>query len=220
MKNEIVPAQRQPVLFVSWKSPLQAIGEDDGLRQSLRRVGETLSAVDAVVIFTTHVPQRDVNRGALIVNGAARPSLIRDFIGYPEELYSLTYPAFGHPDLAVRVAGRLISAGIGVRLDSERGWEHRVWMPLRELFPKANVPILEIGAALGDGVEMLLQAGAALSFLRERGILLMAVGGGVTDESFDPLLFAVGAVGPDDRVVQIHDGVTFAGTESSLALVA
>jgi 4,5-DOPA dioxygenase extradiol len=173
-----------------------------------------------VVVLTTHVPQRDQNRAALVVNGAARPSSIYDFIGYPEELYSLTYPASGYPDLAARIAGRLISAGIGVRLDSERGWEHRVWMPLRELFPKANVPIVEISASLEDGVETLLRAGEALSFLRERGILLMAVGGGVTDERFDPLFFTVGAVGSDDRVVQIHDDITVGGTERSLALVA
>jgi 4,5-DOPA dioxygenase extradiol len=213
-------AQRQPVLFVSWSSPLLAIRENDGLRRSLRAFGKSLTGIDAVVLLTTHAPSRDGNRAALVVNGAARPSSIYDFIGYPEELYSLTYGASGYPDLATRIAGRLISAGIRVRLDSERGWDHRVWMPLREIFPDASIPIVEISASVKDGVETLLRAGEALSFLRERGILLMAVGGGVTDERFDPLFFTIGAVGSDDRVVQIHDDVTVGGTEGSLELVA
>ena len=211
---------RQPVLFVSWTSPAEATGTDDGSTQRLRAFGESLNSVDAVVVASTHVPRSDADRPAFIVNGTARPSLIHDSADAPENRESMRYPAYGYPDLAMRIAGRLISAGIGVRLDSERAWEHQVWMPLREVFPKGDVPVVEISAAADLASETLLRAGEALSFLRERGILLMAVSDGATGGGSDPIFFTVGAVGSGDRVLQLHPNITVGGSETSLARVA
>ena len=212
--------ERLPLLFVSWKSPLEAIDADSSLKQKLRSFGDSLRGVEAAVIVSSHVPANDDNPASLVVNGRARPPLIYDFEAVPDELYALQYAGFGYPDLASRVSRQLISAGIPVRLDSERGWEHRVWMPLRELFPRGNVPVVEIGVALESGPETLFRAGEALSFLRDRGVLLMASAGATVPEELDPLCFIAGAARAGDRMTMIHDHILLGGSLDSLRLAA
>jgi 4,5-DOPA dioxygenase extradiol len=199
---------------------LDALDANSSLKQKLRDFGDSLRDVDAVVVVSSHVPANGLNPTGLVVNAGARPPLIYDFESVPEELYALQYPGFGLPDLASRVSRQFISAGIPVRLDSERGWEHLVWMPLREIFPRGNVPVVEIGVALESAPETLFRAGETLSFLRDRGVLLMATAGTTVPEEIDPLFFIAGAARSGDRMTMIHDDILLGGTLESLRLAA
>jgi 4,5-DOPA dioxygenase extradiol len=110
------------------------------------------------------------------VTSAARPRLLFDFSGFPEALYQIRWPAPGAPDVAARAAAVLEAAGFRARLDPQRGLDHGAWVPLRILFPDADVPVVQ--AALPQlPPEGLVRFGAALAPLRGEGVLLVASGG-------------------------------------------
>ena len=114
------------------------------------------------------------------VNTAAHPPLIYDFYGFPPALYDLRYPAPGAPDLAREVAGAFAEAGLDPVLDAQRGWDHGVWVPLRLLFPAADVPIVAVSLPAPRTPALLLAMGAALRPLRERGYCSSAAGASST----------------------------------------
>jgi len=111
------------------------------------------------------------------VNAAPHPPLIYDFYGFPPALYDLRYPAPGAPDLAHEVAGAFAEAGLDPVLDAQRGWDHGVWVPLRLLFPLADVPVVAVSLPAPRTPALLLAMGAALLPLRRRGVLLLGSGG-------------------------------------------
>ena len=69
---------------------------------------------------------------------------MHDFAGFPEELYALRYPAPGAPELAQRIKQQLGDAGFAAGIDASRGLDHGAWVPLRTLFPAADIPVLQL----------------------------------------------------------------------------
>ncbi len=78
------------------------------------------------------------------VTSNTQPPLLYDFYGFPEESYKIQYDAPGAPQLAQRIAGLLKSAGLSCDFDSKRGWDHGVFVPLKLLYPAADIPIVEM----------------------------------------------------------------------------
>jgi 4,5-DOPA dioxygenase extradiol len=111
------------------------------------------------------------------VGASARPATIHDFGGFPAELYRLEYPAPGDPALAGEVAGLLEGAGIAAVLDPERGLDHGAWVPLRFLYPAADVPIVPVSLPRPRDGGLALRIGRALTPLADRGVLLLGSGG-------------------------------------------
>jgi aromatic ring-opening dioxygenase catalytic subunit (LigB family) len=110
------------------------------------------------------------------VTSAAQPSLIYDYHGFPPHTYELSYPAPGSPALAGQVMQLLGRAGIGSAADPERGFDHGVFIPLKLIFPDANIPVVQL--SLRSDLDPLahLQAGRALAPLREQGVLILGSG--------------------------------------------
>jgi 4,5-DOPA dioxygenase extradiol len=156
-----------PVVFVSHGSPMTALQEDD-YAEALRSAGRRLPRPRAIVVVSAHWESGPPLR----VTGAARPDLVYDFSGFPDELHRLTYPAPGEPDLARRIASRL-----SARVDEGRGLDHGVWVPLRRLFPAADLPVVAVSIGRRTPPAEHLATGEALGFLREEGVLLVGSGG-------------------------------------------
>lgn len=163
---------RLPALFLAHGSPAIAL-EQDAYTRTLERLGRELPRPRAVAIVSAHWEAP----GPVRVNAVARPAPIYDFGGFPQELYRLTYPAPGDPALAAEIARLLTDAGVSATLERSRGWDHGVWIPLRLLYPEADVPIVQISLPVPRGPEELLAAGAALAPLREQEALLVGSGG-------------------------------------------
>src|SRR5690606_18957619 len=101
--------------------------------------------------------------------GHPKPELIYDYYGFPPHTYELRYPAPGEPALAQQVAQLLSQAGQPAGVDSQRGFDHGVFIPLKLMFPDASVPVIQLSLLQSLEPMAHLQAGAALNPLRDDG---------------------------------------------------
>jgi 4,5-DOPA dioxygenase extradiol len=115
--------------------------------------------------------------GVTRVTSNPKPSLIYDFMGFPGWLYEVAYPCPGDRAIAQTVAVLLERAGIGARLDPDRGLDHGVWVPLSLAFPEATVPVVQVSLPLPSTPELLFTMGRALAPLRSEHVLLIGTGG-------------------------------------------
>lgn len=161
-----------PALFVSHGAPTAAL-DDDAYTRALGAWARGRPRPRAIVVVSAHAEAR----GPVRVNASAQPALIYDFYGFPPALYALRYPAPGAPDLAREVASAFDDAGLDPIVDAQRGWDHGVWVPLRLLYPAADVPVVEVSLPVPRTPDMLVAMGRALAPLREKGVLLFGSGG-------------------------------------------
>jgi 4,5-DOPA dioxygenase extradiol len=169
---------REPALFISHGSPLTVVTEDE-YANALRTAGRHLVAVrkpTAVVVVSAHGLTPD---GEVEVTADPKPRLIYDFGGFPDELYNISYPCPGKPDLAEEIAGRLGDAQLRATLLPRAGIDHGVWVPLVRLLPKADVPVVQVSMPFPSSPRTIFDMGRALAPLRDRGVLLIGSGGAV-----------------------------------------
>jgi 4,5-DOPA dioxygenase extradiol len=133
------------------------------------RWGASLGKPRAVLVVSAHWEEGPASLGP------TRPTdLIYDFYGFPDELYALRYDAPLAPWMADRVETLLASHG-GSQREEERGLDHGAWVPLRSMFPKADVPVLGLSLPT-DKPARLLELGRALAPLRDEGVLILGSG--------------------------------------------
>ena len=161
---------KQPVLFLSHGSPLTALGGGE-LNATWARLSGRLSRPAAILVVSAHWTTR-----VPVVTGSEQPETIHDFGGFPAELYALQYPAPGAPDLAQRIKQRLTDAGLATGIDASRGLDHGAWVPLRTLFPAADIPVLQLSVQPERCARHHYAVGAALAPLTNENILIMATG--------------------------------------------
>ena len=164
---------RLPALFISHGAPLFAI-EPGETGPALTRWGQRLaetSPLRGVVIMSPHW----MARGPTVMTSPA-PATWHDFGGFPQPLYALQYPAPGSPALAQEVMDLLAAAGMAAQGDATRPLDHGAWVPLMHLFPKADVPVVQVALPVRWGPAEVLAMGQALRSLRERGVLVIGSG--------------------------------------------
>jgi 4,5-DOPA dioxygenase extradiol len=165
-------SDRFPALFVSHGSPMIAI-ENEGWGTRLREFGASIPRPQAAIVVSAHFEAP----APLRITAAQAPETIHDFSGFPPELYRIQYVARGDPELAARIRNLLGRSGIAAALDAKRGLDHGAWVPLRFLFPRADVPVVEVSLPVPRTPQDLLKIGAALAPLRSDGMLLLGSGG-------------------------------------------
>jgi 4,5-DOPA dioxygenase extradiol len=160
-----------PTLFVSHGSPMLAI-EDSPARRFLLQLGKTLPRPKAIVVASAHWE----SMGGLAVSLASHPQTIHDFGGFPEALFDLQYPVQGAPDTAARAAELLETAGFAVKRIATRGLDHGAWVPLRLMYPDADIPTTQVSLHRGASPAEHEQMGKALRKLREDDVLIIGSG--------------------------------------------
>lgn len=159
-----------PTLFISHGSPMFAV-EPGRLGPQLAALGRALPRPRAVLVMSPHWMSRGVE-----VQAIAMPPTIHDFGGFPPLLYTLSYPAAGAPAVAEDVAARLAAAGIPARITANGGLDHGAWVPLRHLYPQADVPVLQISLSMPAHPRDLLDLGRALATLPAEDVLVVGSG--------------------------------------------
>ena len=159
-----------PAVFVSHGAPTLAVESND-TTEFLKRLGSELGRPDSVLCVSAHW-----NTPSPAVSAAERPETIHDFGGFPEELYRIRYPAPGAPALAARVKELLESAGVNCDVVRDRGLDHGAWVPLRLMYPDADVHVAQLSVQPQLDTRRHFRMGRALAPLREEGVLLLATG--------------------------------------------
>jgi len=159
---------RMPVLFVSHGSPMIAI-DDSRFARGLDALGRSLPRPRAILCISAHWYV-----AGTFATAAAHPETIHDFGGFPDELYRIQYPADGDPALARRAAGLL--AAQGATATEDWGLDHGTWTALVHLFPRADVPVVQLSIDGRLPPEAHLAMGRALAPLRDEGILILGSG--------------------------------------------
>lgn len=113
---------------------------------------------------------------AFTVGSHARPPLIFDYYGFPDETYRLEFDTRGSPALAGRVRELLGAAGLPAAADPDRGYDHGVFIPLKLVLPDADLPVVQLSLKTGLDPEAHLAAGRALAPLRDEGVLILGSG--------------------------------------------
>jgi aromatic ring-opening dioxygenase catalytic subunit (LigB family) len=125
----------------------------------------------AILVITAHW-ETDV----VSVTGSARPELIYDYYGFPPETYSLQYPAPAAPELAIQAAKLLQAGGIASKVEPTYGWDHGVFIPLKVMFPQADIPVVAMSLQASLDPQAHAAVGRALRPLRDEGVLIMGSG--------------------------------------------
>jgi len=160
-----------PTLFISHGSPMLAL-EDSPARRFLLQLGKTLPRPKAIVVASAHWE----STGGVAVSLASHPETIHDFGGFPEALFDVQYPVQGAPDTAARAAELLEKAGFAVKRIATRGLDHGAWVPLRLMYPAADIPTAQISLHRGAPPAEHEQIGKALRKLREDDVLIIGSG--------------------------------------------
>jgi len=159
-----------PTIFLSHGAPDLVIRES-AVTQFLRDLHQQFPQPKAILVISAHW-----NSQLPMVSAAKHPKTIYDFSGFPEQLYHLSYPAPGAPELSDRILSLLHQAGIPGDLHPSRGLDHGAWTPLILAYPAADIPVTQLSIQSHLNPLHHWQIGQALAPLRHEGVLIIGSG--------------------------------------------
>ncbi|MFH1152618.1 MAG: 4,5-DOPA dioxygenase extradiol [Pseudomonadota bacterium] len=157
-----------PVLFIGHGNPMNAV-QDNTFSESWKQIATTLPRPEAIVCISAHWETLKTR-----VTAMDHPRTIHDFYGFPQELHAVRYPAPGFPGLARFLCTSITSQALVQ--DMEWGLDHGTWSVLVRLFPKADIPVVQLSLDVEKDPAMHLGLGQSLQFLRSRGVLIVCSG--------------------------------------------
>lgn len=157
-----------PVLFLGHGSPMNAI-EDNPFSRGWQEVGRGLPRPSAILCISAHWETRGT-----FVTGMDKPRTIHDFGGFPQALFDVQYPAPGSPELAASTQQAITSAHVGV--DHAWGLDHGAWSVIIHLFPKADVPVVQLSLDRNLSPAQHYALAGELASLRRKGVLIIGSG--------------------------------------------
>jgi 4,5-DOPA dioxygenase extradiol len=158
-----------PAVFVSHGAPTLPF-DDVPARDFLRGLGKTIGRPKAIVAVSAHWDTDAPETSAPPINDT-----IHDFRGFPRPLYDLKYPAPSDSLLAREIGG--LMNGLGARIDAHRGLDHGAWVPLMLMYPKADIPVVQLSVQSGRGAGHHIALGKKLAPLRGDDVLVLGSGG-------------------------------------------
>ena len=160
--------QKMPVLFVGHGSPMNAI-EDNEFSQKWRQIAKNIPKPVAVLCISAHW----LTRGTF-VTAAPQLETIHDFGGFPQALFNVKYPAPGFPELAKETKNLIKNTEVG--LDHEWGFDHGSWSVVKQMYPDANIPMIQLSVDFYKSGEYHYELGKQLATLRYKGVLILGSG--------------------------------------------
>ncbi|WDP92463.1 MAG: dioxygenase [Desulfobacter sp.] len=165
---------RQTILYIPHGGgPLPLMGHDGhrALIRFLKQIHQEIPRPEAVLVISAHW-----EADAPTVTAQPSPDLLFDYYGFPPETYSYTYPAPGHPVLAARVNDALEQNGLSPVLDPSRGFDHGMFVPMKLIYPKADIPCVQLSLIKGLDPLAHIRMGKALGQIEFDNLLVLGSG--------------------------------------------
>ena len=157
---------KMPVLFIGHGSPMNAL-RDTPFTRHLAQLGRELPRPRAILVVSAHWAADQP-----MLSSTAKPETIYDFGGFPQALYQVRYPSPGQPALAQQLARSLPNAAV----DTQRGLDHGAWTVLHHLYPKADIPVIQLAMPSRIRMDEHVALATGLRALRSEGVLVLASG--------------------------------------------
>lgn len=159
-----------PTLFLSHGAP-NLLQQKSPAREFLQKLGQQIERPRAILIASAHFEMPNP-----AFTASDHPDMIYDFTGFEDELYNVKYPALGAPGLAAVAADLLVKADFEPQEVLGRGYDHGAWVPLKLMYPDADIPVVELSVQREGGAGHHIMVGRALAPLRDHGILIVGSG--------------------------------------------
>lgn len=159
---------RQPVLYLSHGAP--PLADDQRWTRELGQWGNDLPRPQQILIISAHWEEAPI-----ALSSTSGAELVYDFWGFPQRFYDARYDAPGAPELARRLENTLGRPGMPIHRDESRGLDHGAYVPLMEMFPDADIPVLQMSMPTLDPAA-LYDLGRRLAPLRDEGTLVVGSG--------------------------------------------
>ncbi len=167
-------ASSNTVLYISHGGgPLPLLGDESHkeLVDCLKNISSTLAKPSAILLVSAHW-----ECDKLTITSGTTPSLIYDYYGFPANSYEIEYPAPGDPALAHKIFTLLRDYGIDANLDDQRGFDHGLFVPLKIMYPEANIPCIQLSLVNSLNPVEHIRIGEALTGLKDENILVIGSG--------------------------------------------
>ncbi|MCW8444820.1 4,5-DOPA dioxygenase extradiol [Fluoribacter gormanii] len=169
MKDDLERSKRMPLIFIGHGCPMHAI-QTNKFTLSLQALGNKIPQPTAIVCISAHW----LTKGTWVTH-MLNPRTIHDFYCFPKKLFNIAYPAPGSPETAERI--RTIVTRTSIKLDDEQwGLDHGTWSVVRHIYPRADIPIVQLSIDIEQPEEFHYQIGQQLQLLREQNILIVSSG--------------------------------------------
>ncbi len=191
MASESSERNAQSVYFSHGGGPLPILGDAShkAMIEFMTALSSQLRSPDAILVVSAHWEERSAT-----LLGADHPPMFYDYYGFPAQAYEIQYPAPGSPALANRVATALEKEQIPSRIDPQRGFDHGLFIPLKMMYPEANIPAIQLSLLRGLDPAAHIALGKALRSLNSTNVLV--IGSGFSFHNLNAF-FGGGVQGPD-----------------------
>jgi 4,5-DOPA dioxygenase extradiol len=158
---------KMPALYIGHGAPMLL---DDALWTSqLKEIAGKIERPSAILIVSAHWESAPIT----LSNPTANTPLVYDFSGFDRKFYEMTYNSPDATALAAKVAALMPKTESIAQ--SDRGLDHGAWVPLRVMYPGADIPVLQMSMPTSDPGK-LMEIGKRLQPLRDEGVLIIGSG--------------------------------------------
>lgn len=137
----------------------------------LKNITASIKKPEAIILVSAHW-----EASIATVTSAAQPELIYDYFGFPEESYAIQYPSPGHPALAEKILTALSNKAIANKANAKRGFDHGHFVPLKIMYPEADIPCVQLSLIKGLDPKQHIALGQVLQDIADESILLIGSG--------------------------------------------
>lgn len=166
--SALKPSALMPVLFMGHGSPMNAI-EVNEFSENWYAMAQSIPTPQAVLVVSAHWLSKGTRITAMDF-----PPTIHDFGGFPQALFDVEYPAPGLPQLASETAALVQSTAI--ILDHDWGLDHGAWSVVKNMYPNADIPVLQLSIDYTKNGQYHYELAKELSALRNKGVLILGSG--------------------------------------------
>ena len=159
--------KKMPALYIGHGAPM--LLDDQLWTSQLKDVAGKIERPTAILIVSAHWESAPIT----LSNPNTNTPLVYDFSGFDRKFYEMTYNSPDASELAAKVAALMPKTESIAQ--SNRGLDHGAWVPLRVMYPDADIPVLQMSMPTSDPGK-LMEIGRRLQPLRDEGVLIIGSG--------------------------------------------